>query len=193
MDISKEQIETMLLVAGEKKACEAMERVWEGMSSAERRAVLRDADLHPEWFVATELAFFQGKIEAMETPAQVQETRERTWAGMTMDERKELLDIVASNPMVFTDGERAFFATKSVDEPTVPYTFQEELDVLSKAGPVALLLSLLGAYAKRPVFGVDVHTAGPAHPEQVRALLSDEAWDLAMRKAQDAVRKNINV
>ena len=238
MEITNQQIESMLLVAGEKKAREAMERVWKDMSSAEREHVLNEADLHPERFIAAELAFFQGKreqarrerepeivvragpldggglvrdmdaerlltemIEAMETPARVQETRERTWASMTVDERKALLDVVESYPLAFTDGERAFFATKSVDEPTVPradreparvYTFQEELGVLSKAGPVALLLTLLGAYAKRTVFGVDVHKAGPAHPEQVRALLSDEAWDMAVSKAKAALRKDMN-
>ena len=222
MEITNQQIESMLLVAGEKKAREAMERVWKDMSSAEREHVLNEADLHPERFIAAELAFFQGKrqeeqppknapmeasrlltemIEAMETPARVQETRERTWASMTVDERRALLDVVESYPLAFTDGERAFFATKSVDEPTVPradreparvYTFQEELGVLSKAGPVALLLTLLGAYAKRTVFGVDVHKAGPAHPEQVRALLSDEAWDMAVSKAKAALRKDMN-
>lgn len=230
MEITNQQIESMLLVAGEKKARQAMERTWGSMSSAERELLLSEADLHPERFIAAELAFFQGKrdqvrrerepepmdasrlltemIEAMEAPARVQETRERTWAGMTVVERKALLDVVESHPGKFTDGERAFFATKSVDEPTVPradreparvaaqpvrvYTFQEELDVLSKAGPVALLLTLLGAYAKRTVFGVDVHKAGPAHPEQVRALLSDEAWDMAMSKAQYVIRKDMS-
>lgn len=222
MEITNQQIESMLLVAGEKKAREAMERVWKEMSSAEREHLLSEADLHPERFVAAELAFFQGKrdqvqkarapqhmdverlvtemIEAMEAPARVQETRERTWAGMTVVERKALLGMVESRPGKFTAGERAFFATKSVDEPSVPradrsparvYTFQEELDMLNKAGPVSLLLALLGAYAKRPVFGVGVkvHTASPAHPEQVRALLSDEVWDLAMSKAKAAIRE----
>lgn len=223
MEITNQQIESMLLVAGEKKARQAMERTWGSMSSAERELLLSEADLHPERFIAAELAFFQGKrdqvrrerepepmdasrlltemIEAMEAPARVQETRERTWASMTVDERKALLGMVESRPGKFTADERAFFATKSVDEPTVPradreparvYTFQEELGVLSKAGPVALLLTLLGAYAKRTVFGVDVHKAGPAHPEQVRALLSDEAWDMAMSKAQYVIRKDMN-
>lgn len=223
MYISKEQTEVMLRLAGEKKAREAMERVWADLTSVERVEVLSEADRHPERFVAAELAFFQGKreqsqraqepepmdvdrlltemIEAMETPASVRERRERTWAGMTKEERQELLNFAERRPGKFTDGEHAFFASKSVDEPTVPredraperaYTFQEELDVLIKADPVVLLLLLLGAYSKRPVFGVDVHAASPAHPEQVRALLSDEAWDLAMSKTQAALRKNMN-